>query len=148
MIKEVKSAFKMALAAALTYLIVGQLHLNFPFYAVIGSIIVLSETGTLTLKLGFQRAIGTVIGAFSGAFFVLALGSNLWAILFSVFFTTLLAYFIYKDGVKLGGYISAIVIISHSQFPLSYAWDRCIETFVGIAVALFVSNLIFPIQID
>lgn len=119
MIKEVKSAFKMALAPALTYLIVGQLHLNFPFYAVIGSIIVLSETGTLTLKLGFQRAIGTVIGAF----FVLALGSNLWAILFSVFFTTLLAYFIYKDGVKLGGYISAIVIISHSQFPLSYAWD-------------------------
>ncbi|MBD2681311.1 aromatic acid exporter family protein [Nostoc sp. FACHB-857] len=140
-----KMAFKMAIASAISLIIAQGLRWEYPFYAVIAAIIVMSSTHGSTLKLGIQRLIGTTIGAVAGAIFAIALGSNSLSLAVCVFLTVFFAsYFKFNEAAKLAGYIAAIVILSHSQSPWIYAWHRYLETFLGIAVALVVNNLIFP----
>ena len=140
-----KMAFKMAIASAISLEIAQALRWEYPFYAVIAAIIVMSSTHGSTLLLGIQRIIGTVIGAMGGAIFAVALGSNFWSLGISVFLTIFLAsYWKFNEAAKLAGYVSAIVILSHSQSPWLYAWGRFLETLLGIGVALLVNNFIFP----
>jgi uncharacterized membrane protein YccC len=55
-----KMAFKMALASAISLVIAEWLQWEYPFYAVIAAIIVMSSTHGSTLELGIQRMIGTM----------------------------------------------------------------------------------------
>ncbi|MBH8565431.1 FUSC family protein [Nostoc sp. CENA67] len=140
-----KMALKMAIASAISLIIAQWLQWEYPFYAVIAAIIVMSSTHGSTLKLGIQRLIGTAIGAMGGAIFAIALGSNSWSLALCVFLTIFLAsYWKFNEAAKLAGYVAAIVILSHSESPWLYAWHRYLETFLGIGVALLVNNLIFP----
>ncbi|QLE55275.1 aromatic acid exporter family protein [Nostoc sp. TCL26-01] len=144
-----KMAFKMGVAAALALVIAQKLQWEYPFYAVIAAIIVMSSTHGSTFKQGVQRLIGTVTGAIAGVIFVSVLGSNFWSLGICVFITLWLAYYWqFNEAAKLAGYVSAIVILSHSSSPLIYAWHRFLETLLGIAVALLVNNLIFPAHAD
>jgi hypothetical protein len=138
-------AFKIAIASAISLVIAQGLQWEYPFYAVIAAIIVMSSTHGSTLKLGIQRLIGTAIGAVTGAIFAIALGSNFLSLGVSVFLTIFIASSgKFNEAAKLAGYISAIVILSHSQSPWLYAWQRFLETLLGIVVALLANNLIFP----
>ncbi|MBW4597079.1 MAG: FUSC family protein [Brasilonema angustatum HA4187-MV1] len=140
-----KMALKMAIASVISLVIAQCLRWEYPFYAVIAAIIVMSSTHGSTLTLGIQRLIGTAIGAIGGAIFAITLGSNPWSLGISVFLTILLAnYWKFNETAKLAGYLSAIVILSHNQSPWLYAWGRFLETLLGIFVALLVNNLIFP----
>ncbi|MBH8573926.1 FUSC family protein [Nostocaceae cyanobacterium CENA369] len=140
-----KMAFKIAIASAISLVIAQGLQWEYPFYAVIAAIIVMSSTHGSTLKLGIQRLIGTAIGAVTGAIFAIALGSNFLSLGVSVFLTIFIASSgKFNEAAKLAGYISAIVILSHSQSPWLYAWQRFLETLLGIVVALLANNLIFP----
>lgn len=144
-----KMACKIALASAISLILAQRLQWDYPFYAVIAAIIVMSSTQGSTLKLGIQRLIGTAIGAIAGAIFVMILGSNFWSLGICVFVTILLAsYDTFREAAKLAAYISAIVILSHSQQPWLYAWHRFLETLLGIAVALAVNHFIFPARTD
>ncbi|MEH2378714.1 MAG: aromatic acid exporter family protein [Nostoc sp.] len=140
-----KMAFKMAIASAISFEVAQALRWQYPFYAAIAAIIVMSSTHGSTLLLGIQRIIGTVIGAIGGAIFAVALGTNFWSLGISVFLTIFLtSYWKFNEAAKLAGYVSAIVILSHSQSPWLYAWGRFLETLLGIGVALLVNNFIFP----
>ncbi|RCJ37819.1 hypothetical protein A6769_11180 [Nostoc punctiforme NIES-2108] len=144
-----KMALKMAIASAISLIIAQGLQWEYPFYAVIAAIIVMSSTHGSTLKLGIQRLIGTAIGAIAGAIFAIALGSNSWSLGLCVFLTIFFtSYWKLNEAAKLAGYVAAIVILSHSQSPWLYAWHRYLETFLGIAVALLVNNFIFPARAD
>lgn len=140
-----KMALKIAIASAISFIIAQKLQWEYPFYAVIAAIIVMSSTHGSTLKLSIQRLIGTTIGAVGGAIFAIALGSNSWSLGLCVFLTIFFAsYWKLNEAAKLSAYVAAIVILSHSQSPWLYAWHRYLETFLGIGVALLVNNLIFP----
>jgi uncharacterized membrane protein YgaE (UPF0421/DUF939 family) len=140
-----KMALKIAIASAISLIIAQGLQWEYPFYAVIAAIIVMSSTHGSTLKLGIQRLIGTTIGAIAGAIFAITLGSNSLSLALCVFVTIFFAsYWKFNEAAKLAGYIAAIVILSHSQSPWIYAWHRYLETFLGISVALLVNNFIFP----
>lgn len=140
-----KMALKMAIASAISLVISQSLQWQYPFYAVIAAIIVMSSTHGSTLKLGTQRLIGTLIGAIAGAVFAIILGSSFWSLGICVFLTIFLAsYWKYHEAAKLAGYVSAIVILSYSHSPWLYAWHRFLDTLLGIGVALLVNNLIFP----
>ncbi|MEI2583547.1 FUSC family protein [Scytonema sp. PRP1] len=140
-----KMALKMGLASAISLIIAQWLQWEYPFYAVIAAIIVMSSTHGSTLALGIQRLIGTVIGAIGGAIFSATLGNNPWSLGISVFLTIFLAnYWKFNEAAKLAGYVSAIVILTHNQSPWLYAWGRFLETLLGIGVALLVNNFVFP----
>ncbi|WP_238360541.1 FUSC family protein [Iningainema tapete] len=145
LIVQTKMALKMAVASAISYVIAQRLHWEYPFYAVIAAIIVMSSTHGSTLKQGVQRIIGSIIGTITGAIFAVTLGSNFWSLGTSVFLTIFLAnYWKFNEAAKLAGYVSAIVILTHNQSPWLYAWGRFLETLLGIGVALLVNKLIFP----
>ncbi|KAF3886708.1 MULTISPECIES: FUSC family protein [Nostocales] len=140
-----KMALKMAIASVLSFAIAKWLHWEYPFYAVIAAIIVMSSTHGSTLLQGFQRLIGTAIGAVGGAIFAAMLGSNFWSLGISVFLTIFLSnYWKFTEAAKLAGYVSAIVILNYNASPWLYAWHRFLETLLGIAVALLVNDFIFP----
>ncbi|QIR38490.1 DUF2955 domain-containing protein [Tolypothrix sp. PCC 7910] len=140
-----KMAGKMAIAAAISLVIAQGLRWEYPFYAVIAAIIVMSSTHGSTLALGIQRLIGTIIGALAGAVFAVTLGTNPWSLgvcVFVTIFATSACKF--NEAAKLAGYVSAIVILSYNHSPWLYAWGRLLETLLGIGVALLVNKFIFP----
>ncbi len=140
-----KTALKIATAATLAYVMAGSLRWEYPFYAVIAAIIVMGSTSGSTWSLSIQRIIGTVIGAIAGALFSTVLGSTPWALELSIFSTIFLtSAWKLSEAAKLTSYVSAIVILNHSQNPWIYAWGRLLETLLGISAALSVSQVLFP----
>ncbi|MEC4818609.1 MAG: aromatic acid exporter family protein, partial [Scytonema sp. PMC 1069.18] len=63
-----------AIASALSLVTAEWLQWEYPFYAIIAAIIVMSSTHGSTIELGIQRMIGTTIGAIGGAIFASTLG--------------------------------------------------------------------------
>ncbi len=141
---KIKAIFKIAMASAVSYLIVKQFHFNYPIYAVIASIVVTATTYGSTYNLALQRVIGTIIGAIGGAIFAVLLGSNVFSLGIAVFFSSILASWKFEEASKLAGYVSAIVILEHGGSPWFYAWVRFLETLVGIIVALLINYFLFP----
>jgi uncharacterized membrane protein YccC len=140
-----KMALKIAVAATISFVIAQALRAEYSFYAVIAAIIVMGSTAGSTLNLGLQRIIGTIIGAITGAIFSVVLGNTFWSLGINVFLAIFLSS-VWKlnEAAKLAGYVSAIVILNQSQHPWLYAWNRLLETILGIAVALVVSHTLFP----
>jgi Aromatic acid exporter family member 1 len=140
-----KTALKVATAATLAYVMAESLRWEYPFYAVIAAIIVTGSTSGSTWSLSIQRIVGTVLGAIVGALFSTALGSTPWALELSIFSAILLSSaWKLNEAAKLVSYVSAIVILNHSQNPWIYAWGRLLETLLGISAALCVSHVLFP----
>jgi PAS domain-containing protein len=140
-----KTALKIATAATLAYVMAESLRWEYPFYAVIAAIIVMGSTSGSTWSLSIQRIIGTVLGAIVGALFSTTLGSTPWALELSIFSAILLSSaWKLSEAAKLVSYVSAIVILNHSQNPWIYAWGRLLETLLGISAALCVSHVLFP----
>ena len=140
-----KTALKAATAATLAYVMAESLRWEYPFYAVIAAIIVMGSTSGSTWSLSIQRIIGTVLGAIVGALFSMTIGSTPWALELSIFSAIFLSS-VWKlsEAAKLVSYVSAIVILNHSQNPWIYAWGRLLETLLGISAALCVSHVLFP----
>ncbi|ARV61066.1 hypothetical protein BZZ01_22780 [Nostocales cyanobacterium HT-58-2] len=142
---QAKMSLKMAIAAVISLLVAQWLQMKYPVYVVIAAIIVMSSTQGSTLILGSQRLIGTGIGAIAGAIFTVTLGTNPWSLGISVFLTIFLAYYWkFSDAAKIAGYVSELVILTHDQSPWLYAWGRCLETLLGIGIALLINNFVFP----
>ncbi len=140
-----KLAFKTAVAATIAFVVAQLLHLEYPFYAVIAAIIVMSSTSGSTLKLGIQRIIGTVIGVFIGVLFVILFGANPYSLGGSIFVAILFcSYYKLNEAAKLSAYVSAIVLLNHGQSPWLYAGERFSETLIGIGVALLVNQWLMP----
>lgn len=140
-----KAAFKTAIAATAASVLAQGLQMEYQFHAAIAAIIVMAPTTGSTKVLGIQRLIGTAIGAVVGAIFSVVAGSHAWALGASVFFTIYLtSAWKCPEAAKLAGYVSAIVILSQSYNPWLYAWNRFLETLLGIGVALLVNRWLFP----
>jgi uncharacterized membrane protein YgaE (UPF0421/DUF939 family) len=144
-----KTAFRLAIASAISYALAAWWNWEYPFYAVIAAIIVMGSTVGSTRQSGINRLIGTVVGAFSGALFAVALGSNAWSLAVCVFLTIFLSSLgKLGEAAKLAGYVSAIVILTHQDSAWIYAWGRLLETLLGVAVALIVHRAVFPVHTD
>jgi len=140
-----KYAFKIAIAAAFSLILAQQSRLEYPIYAVLAAVMVMGVTYKNTYIFGRNRMISTFIGVIGGAFFVRVLGgTNFWTFFLCVFFCSVIANWKFPDTTKSAGFMSAVLILSHSLAPWSYAWNRFWETLLGTAVALLVNYLIFP----
>ena len=131
-------------AAALSVFVAARLHLEFPLYALIAAIIVTDLSPARTRQLGFQRFIGTIIGALLGAALsmlmsglphvaVLMIAVGVWT---AIFLSHLLGV---KEAAKLAGYVCGIVLLDHNDRPWTYAALRFVETVIGIGAAVAIS---------
>jgi uncharacterized membrane protein YgaE (UPF0421/DUF939 family) len=139
-------------AAALSLFFARRLNLPFPVYALIAAIIVTDLSPATTRRLALQRLVGTFLGAIFGAVVTVATPASQTAaptVALAVVGTMLLSHLIgIPAAARLAGYVCAIVLVSFSDQPWTYAAYRCVETILGIATAVGVSFVPKLIRVD
>lgn len=138
-------AFKVALAATLSWWLMMSLGLHDGYWGAISAIIVLQSNFGATVSASRDRLLGTLIGAVFGFAFSL-FGSLPWnfalAVITAVIVCGLLGL---RSSSRLAGVTIAIIMLvqvqaSHWLLPL----HRVAEVFMGIVMAILVSTLVFP----
>jgi uncharacterized membrane protein YgaE (UPF0421/DUF939 family) len=133
-------AIRAAVAAAVAAAIAQWLKLDYPIYALLAAIIATDLTQHQSRQLGLRRLAATLLGALGGALISVTLPSSAWsaglAILCTVFVSQRLRL---RSSAKVAGYISAIVVLHFGSDPWGHAYDRFVETALGITVAWLVS---------
>jgi uncharacterized membrane protein YgaE (UPF0421/DUF939 family) len=117
-----------------------------PFYACIAAVITMQGTVHGSFTSGKSRLIGTIIGATCGLLFALISPSNIFltsaGIIFVIYF---LSFVDEKDSISIACVVFLAIMINVNQGnALIYSFERVVETFIGIAVAVLVNYLVFP----
>lgn len=138
-----------AAAAGLSLATAEGLHLQFPIYAMIGSVIVTELSPVETRRLGRSRLVATIVGATVGA--LLSQTSVTRAILIAIGIGS--SMFImhaagYSGAARVAGYTCGLVMLQYHEHPWVYAWYRLYETVLGILMATLVSYVPMLIRKD
>ncbi len=142
-------AVKTALAGVLTWYATQALHLDQGYWATLTAIIVMQSNVGGSLKAGWIRFLGTVIGAATGALCALWFHYGPLSLIISMLVTMLICSNVAKlrDSVRVAALTAVIILFVHdtsSQHPLYLALMRFIEISLGITIALGVSFFFFP----
>jgi len=130
-------ALRAALASMGAVVCVRLLHLTGGMYALIAAVVVSDAAPEAIRHLGYHRLIGTAVGAILGGTLAMTCGHAIWAVGLAIFLTILVCEFSrFKDAAKVGGYVAGVVVLGYAAAPWRYAWDRFVETAVGIAFAM------------
>ena len=142
-------ALRAALAAAISLAIAQALNFQFPIFAMISALIVTDLTPSRSIHLGLHRVIATVVGAGVGALLIAFAPINPWTVGFGIAFVMLTSHFLQgPDGVKVAGFTCAIIMLYQGGEPWHYAFERFVETIIGIAVAWSISHVPKLIKTD
>lgn len=123
-----------------------------PFFATVAAIMCMQDTVENSLKIGFTRIIGTLLGGILGLIFL-----NLTRFLNADFFIPLITGIGVSSAIYLCNAIKkpassamsslvlvAIMIAPAGSSAFHYAFKRTIETTLGIIVAILVNKYIKP----
>lgn len=139
---------KTAIAVLICILISKLLKMEYPFFVVIAAIVSMQNSVTGSYKVGRQRMLGTFIGALIGLICASIDPGN--AIIASLGII-LVIYFCNKLKWQQSTSIACVVFIAimlniGSKNPLLYSFNRLLDTFIGINVALIVNHFIYPFK--
>jgi uncharacterized membrane protein YgaE (UPF0421/DUF939 family) len=138
---------KTALAVFICLLISQTFHLEYPFYAVIATIIAMENSVTNSYTVGKNRVMGTIVGAICGFLFALidpysAVFSAL-GIIVVIYVCNLLKW---NKAVSIASIVFLAIMLNlrPGESPLFYGMNRMLDTLIGISVAVIVNYLVFP----
>jgi uncharacterized membrane protein YgaE (UPF0421/DUF939 family) len=139
---------KTAIAVLICILISKLFKMEYPFFVVIAAIVSMQNSVTGSYKVGRQRMLGTFIGALIGLICASIDPGN--AIIASLGII-LVIYFCNKLQWQQSTSIACVVFIAimlniGSKNPLLYSFNRLLDTFIGINVALIVNHFIYPFK--
>jgi len=133
-------AIRAAIAATAAAAIAQALKLDYPIYAFLAAIVATDLTTQQSRQLGLRRLVATLLGAAGGGLISSVLPSSAWsaglAILVTVFLSRRMNV---RNGAKVAGYIAAIIVLHFGPDPWGHAYDRLIETALGVTVAWLAS---------
>ena len=139
---------KTGLATVMAYAITNQLNLEFGYWAVISSVIVMQIYVADSVELCLYRFSGTTLGALLGILVLEFIPRTPFPIAFALFLTSGVCSFLtrYKTQYRMAAITFVIVVLSgiHSENAVAYGLSRILEIFIGIACAFIVSILISP----
>jgi uncharacterized membrane protein YgaE (UPF0421/DUF939 family) len=150
-VTAIQVSTRASVAAALALFLARQLNLQFPVYALIGAIIVTDLSPATTRGLALQRLVGTLVGATLGAAISVTTPASQAAptVGFAVAVAMLICHlFRIPAAARLAGYVCAIVLVNFNDHPWTYAAYRCVETVLGIAMAVCVSFIPKLLKVD
>jgi uncharacterized membrane protein YgaE (UPF0421/DUF939 family) len=138
--------YKTGIAVITGVLISKWLNLEFPFFVVIASIISMERTIPNSFKAGENRMIGTIIGALAGLAFSLIKPGDAFlcglGILAVIYLCNLLGR---NKAIPIAGIVfSSIMLTLKGRNPWLYSFNRALDTFVGIGIAIAVNTLVLP----
>ncbi len=141
-------AFKTSFAAVLTFTITSLLNLEFGYWAVISSVIVMQVYVADSIEMCLYRFSGTLIGAMLGVIVIFFIPKTEVFIGIALFVTIGLCSFLthYKSRYKMAAITLVIVIMTgtHAQNILIFGLSRVFEICIGILCAFTISVFIFP----
>ncbi|MGG5463206.1 FUSC family protein [Clostridium sp. B9] len=145
---------KTALAVTLCIVVFELIGRPYPFYACIAAVICMKDTVESSMKIGKDRMIGTITGACVGiSLTFIAISFKLTnfqgtitglGIILTIYLLNLLK----KNSSVVIACIVLIAIMTnlHGKTPYVYAFDRVIDTFIGIIIALLINNYIYKYE--
>lgn len=141
-ISALQLALRAGVAAGIAFEIAGLLKLNFPIFAAVAAIIVTDLAPSQSRALGLHRTIATVLGALCGGLLGTFLPPQAWAIGTAIAIAMLFTVVVQgKDGMRVAGFTCAIVIMNVGGNHWYFAFDRLMETLLGVIVAWAISHV-------
>lgn len=137
---------KTGIAVSLTILVCRLIHTDYPFYAVVATIISMDRSVVNSLKAGLNRMLGTFIGAVLGVIVVFiqpesAILTGL-AIMVLIYVCNMMKW---NGSIVISGTVLVIIMFNlNGRDPFIYSLSRLFDTFVGISVAVLVNTFIAP----
>jgi len=138
LVDSVRTAF----AAVAAMLLARLLKLPEYYWAPISTIVVVQST-IPPLTLGWQRFVGTALGAVLGAALATFFRPSAMVYGLGILFCGLLAWLLRVGGAYrfAGIALSIILLIPRARAPWIIGWHRFLEVSLGIAVALVVTTV-------
>lgn len=130
------------------------------FYSAIAAIICMQQNVTKTYTKGMDRVLGTMFGGLLGLIYLVIIPQEtipsildyLLISLVSVFIIWVLASFRRKDAVSIGAIVFMSITINHGNdpggLPIPFAFNRTLDTLIGVLVAIFVNFVDFKLRKD
>lgn len=146
---------KTSLAVFLSFLVFRIIGRDYPIYACIAAIICTKDTFKNSFEVSKDRIIGTIIGGLVGGVF-LQINSNFQMnFSFEIISSLGIMLVIYlcnlineKGTVSLACVVFLLIMINFkdvdSTAPYAHAFDRTLDTAIGIAISLVVNRYVFP----
>ncbi|MDO5707744.1 MAG: shikimate dehydrogenase [Andreesenia angusta] len=150
---------KTAVSVFLCLVLFRFLNKPYPIYACIAAIICTKDTIWNSYNASRSRIIGTVIGGLLGGIFLKLIQEFYFFLSFEIIAVSGIILLIYifnlideKDSAALACVVYILLIINFQyswevRAPYSYAFERTIETSIGIVISLLVNRYIFPYRI-
>lgn len=142
LIQDVQLTLRTAVAATAAMLIAQVSGLQYPIFAGISAVIVTDLLPAGSRALGASRVVATIIGAgCAGMMGMVPDASPAWigaGILISMLACQFLGF---TEAAKLAACVCCIVMVMHGGQPLKFAFERMVETGIGVIVAVAVSYL-------
>ncbi|WP_046213499.1 FUSC family protein [Paenibacillus wulumuqiensis] len=138
---------KTALAVLICLIISQLLHLEYPFYAVIATIIAMENSVTNSFTVGKNRVMGTIVGALCGFLFALI---DPYSAVFSAIGIVVVIYICnllnWNKSISIASIVFLAVMLNlrPGESPLFYGMNRVTDTLIGIGVAVLVNYLVYP----
>lgn len=148
---------KTSIAVLLSFLVFRLVGRQYPIYACIAAVICTKDTVQNSFDISKDRIIGTLIGGLIGAFFLKIIGVSDSGISFEIIASIGIVVVIYlcnlineKGSVSLACVVYLLILLnfrdSESSAPYTYAFDRMVDTAIGIAISLLVNRFLFPFK--
>ena len=130
-----------ALTALVAMLLARLLKMPEYYWAPISTIVIVQST-IPHRTLGWQRFVGTALGAVLGAALATFFSPSAWVYALGILLCGLLAWLLRVEGAyRFSGItLSIIFLIPHTSPPWIVGWHRFLEVSLGIAVALVVTT--------
>ncbi len=140
--------FKTALAAVLAYAITTVLALEFGYWAVISTVIVMQVYVADSVEMCLYRFSGTIIGALLGVVVILLVPKTPIPVGIALFVTIGVCSFLtrYRKRYRMAAITVVIVVMTglQTQDAWLFGLSRVMEIGIGIICAFAVSVLVFP----
>ncbi|WP_223067380.1 FUSC family protein [Paenibacillus caui] len=138
---------KTGIAICVCLIVSALLHLEYPFYAAIATIISMENSITNSFTAGKHRTMGTMVGAIVGASFAFIEPGNAVYCAIGVMVVIYLCNLLHwKKSVSIGCivFLAIMLNLQNGESPMSYGLNRIIDTVIGIVVAVIVNYAVFP----
>ncbi|MDR3601551.1 MAG: aromatic acid exporter family protein [Desulfosporosinus sp.] len=136
---------KTGIAVTLCVWIAQLLKFEYPFYSAIAAVIAMQATIEGSLKAGVHRMKGTIVGAVTGYAFALVMVKNPWWTGLGLIVTMIILKFMkWPEAMSIASIVFIAISVNLTGKPIDYAFNRIVDTALGIIVAYLVNRWLFP----
>lgn len=139
---SVLDSVRTTVAAVIALLLARLLKMPESYWAPISTIVIIQST-IPPRTLGWQRFVGTALGAVLGAVMATFFSPSVLVYGLGILLCGLLAFLLRVGGAYrfAGIALSIVLLIPHTSAPWIVGWHRFLEVSLGIAVALVVTTV-------